>query len=287
MWILGAGTVREEDPDPANNNRIPKIHAGIATGENVTPVQDKTDENECLDAYFEYLNIINELEPEHIRIYTDGSHCPKESRTGYGIRIVHHYNGHEKVIHERSVGLGRATINEAELTSVHDALHWLIHENNKVPHVPIHIFTDSKYTYNASTTASIRRTNFHLVQEIQNYGHRLRKLFNIPRPSMHFVPSHIEQTAQGHKRTGNFYADRLATAGRKKSNPDDLSRCLRVIRERTLSATLELIDNIEDLLHKVEELNHHNPDGPSASADDLSASRSCRPGFSTSESSVT
>ena len=105
-------------------------------------------------------------------------------------------------------------------TAVHEALHWIIHsENDKAPHVAIHIFTDSKYTYNAVTTIAIRRVNFHLVQEIQNYGHRIRELFDTSYPCIHFVPSHIEQTAQGLRRTGNFYADRLATAGRQKAGP--------------------------------------------------------------------
>ena len=170
VWILGAGTVREERPDPINNNRIHPLHAGISAGKNVTPVKDKNDENECLDAHYEYLNILNELEPEHIRIYTDGSHCPETKRTGYEIKIVSHSIGHERVIHEVSKGLGESTINEAELAAVYEALKWLIRQSESdVPYVPVHIFTDSKYTYNACTSVSIRRKNFHWVQEIQNF----------------------------------------------------------------------------------------------------------------------
>ena len=104
---------------------------------------------------------------------------------------------------------------------------------------------------------------------------------------MHFVPSHIEQTAQGLKRTGNFYADRLATAGRRKSGPHDRSRYLQVIRDAILSATIELIDNIECLLHEEEESNNPAADGLSATADDLSAMCSCRPGSSPSGDPVT
>ena len=52
--------------------------------------------------------------------------------------------------------IGEATIDEAELASVHEALHWLIHEDDKnIPHEPIHVSTDSKFTYNASTTTTI------------------------------------------------------------------------------------------------------------------------------------
>ena len=46
VWILGAGTIREEDPDPANNNRVIRQLAGISAGKSVTAVKDKNDENE-------------------------------------------------------------------------------------------------------------------------------------------------------------------------------------------------------------------------------------------------
>ena len=195
--------------------------------------------------------------------------------------------GRERTIHEASKGLGDSTINEAELAAVHEALHWLMHQRERdVPRVPIHIFTDSKYTYNASTSVSTRRKNFYWIQEIQNSWHRLKRVYNVPYPTMHFVPSHIEHTAQGLKRTGNFYADRLATDGRLRSDPKDKSRYLRIIRTRTLAATLDLIDSIEGILQqKIEEISC-DPDGPSASADDLSAMRLCQPGLSP-ESSVT
>ena len=153
--------------------------------------------------------------------------------------------------------------------------------------MPIHVFTDSKYTYNASTTATIHRANFYLIQEIQNFGHRIRRLFNIPQPCMHYVPSHIEQTAQGFKLTGNFYADQLATNGRHKSDPKDKSRYLHNIRESVLTATLNFIESVENLLQKSEEEKNHNLDGPSVTTDDLSAKRSCRPGSSSYENPVT
>ena len=281
VWILGAGTVREEVPDPISNNRIHRMHAGITAGKNVPPVKDKSDENECLDAFYKYLDILSELEREHIRIYTDGSHCPQTNKTGYGIRIVLHSLGRERVVHEVSRGLGEATINEAELAAVHEALHWLtLQDEDVVPRVPVHIFTDSKYTYNSATSVSVRRKNFHWIQEIQNFGHRLKKDYDIPFPDMHFVPSHIEHTAQGLKRTGNFYADRLATDGRLRSDPSDKSRYLHTIRAKTLAATLDLIDSIECILEQTIEMISCNPDGPSASADDLSASRLCQPGLS-------
>ena len=104
---------------------------------------------------------------------------------------------------------------------------------------------------------------------------------------MHYLTSHIEQTAQGFKRTGNFYADQLVTNGRHKSDPKDKSRYLHTIRDSVLTATLDLIDSIEHLLQESEEEKNQNPDGPSVTTDDLSAKRSCRPGSSSSENPVT
>ena len=42
IWILGAGTIREGEPDPANNNRIRPLRAGLLAGKSVKPVKDKT-----------------------------------------------------------------------------------------------------------------------------------------------------------------------------------------------------------------------------------------------------
>ena len=104
-----------------------------------------------MDAYDEYLSIISEFEPEHIRVYTDGSHSQSEQKTGYGIRIIEHSQGREAVLLQMSAGLGDASINDAELTSVHVALNWLLHKH-RGPLVPIHIFTDNTYAFKASTS---------------------------------------------------------------------------------------------------------------------------------------
>ena len=205
IWILGGGTIRESDPNPVRNNRILPARAGIIPGKIVTPVRDKTNEDLCTNAYNEYLEIISGFEHEHIRVYTDGSHSPTEDTTGYGIRIIGHSRGSETVLMQRSEGLGNASINEAELTAVHEALNWLIHKYKR-PLGTVHIFTDSKYAFNASTSVVFRRKNFHLIQEIRNLGHRIGDLDNTSRPVMHYVPSHIEYTSQGKNRTGNYYA---------------------------------------------------------------------------------
>ena len=105
IWILGAGTIREDKPDAVNNNRVRRLAPGIQAGKSVNAVNDKDDEDQCLNAFYEYLNILCELESEHLKIYTDGSHCPKDESTGYGIRIVHHSYGREKSTTKRRVAL--------------------------------------------------------------------------------------------------------------------------------------------------------------------------------------
>ena len=281
IWTLGGGTIREPRPNPLSNNKILKASAGILTGRTVTPVKDKTDQILCMDAYDEYLSIISEFEPEHIRVYTDGSHSRTEERTGYGIRIIKYSRGREAVLLQESSGLGGATINDAELTAVHVALNWLLHKH-KGPLVPIHIFTDSKYTFNASTSIISRRKNFHLTQEIQNLGYRIGDLNNMTRPLMHFVPSHIENTSQGKKRTGNYYADILATEGRKMSTHEDKSKYLETLRGTLLTATIQMLESIDNKLNIF-----RIPDGPSTHVDDLSAQHLCRPGSSQYEDPVT
>ena len=143
------------------------------------------------------------------------------------------------------------------------------------PRKPIHIFTDSMYTYNAGTSTTFQKQNFHLIQEIRNFGHQLGQRSKDQRPTLHYVPSHIEDTSLGKKYTGNYYADILATRGRLVSSHDDKSKYLHVIRERMLTATIELLYDIDKKLQIFRE-----PDGPPANADDLGASRLCQLGSS-------
>ena len=85
----------------------------------------------------------------------------------------------------------------------------------------------------------------------------------------------------------NFYADQLATDEGHKSDHKDKSIYLHNIRESVLTATLDLIGSIENLLHESAEEKIHKPDGPSVTTDDLSAERSCRPVSSSYENPVT
>ena len=182
---------------------------------------------------------------------------------------------------QKSEGLGDASINDAELTAVYDALNWLFHKCESSL-APIHIFTDRTYTFNASTTLFPRRKSIHLIQEIRNLGYRIGDLKHMTRPLMHFVPSHIENTSQGKKRTGDYYADMLATEGRKMSTPDDKYKYLEVVRGNLLTATTQMLDSIDKKLNIF-----RIPDGPSIHVDDLSAPRSCQPGSSQHDDPVT
>ena len=144
-------------------------------------------------------------------------------------------------------------------------MHWLIHQGTrKVPKVPIHIFTDSKYTYKVSTSAEVGKRNFYLIQEIQNFAYRIRSKHKTE-ICMHYVPSHIEQTSSGKRRTGNYYADILATQGRMASHPEGKSKYVHNVREAILNASIHLTEKIDKKLQMLRE-----PDGPPANADDFS-----------------
>ena len=155
-------------------------------------------------------------------MYTDGSHSQENKTSGYGIRIVLHQYGSERVIHRVSEGFGSTPINEAEFTALHEALRWLLNNCEAA----IRIFTNNKYTLNSSTSSELRRTNFYLTQEIHNFAERLPNENQTPFAVIHYILSHTELTSQGKKYTGNFYADRLATEGRLKPGADDETKYL-------------------------------------------------------------
>ena len=168
-------------------------------------------------------------------------------------------------MYEHVAGLGSATVQQAEMTAVRDALFYLLHSDAVLRRAPIHIFTDSMYTLHASTSAELRRKHFYLAQEIHNVAHRLNKAGC--EVWMHYVPSHIERTAAGLRYTGNQYADTLANKGRLLSKDTDEQDFLYTVRERILSLTVEMVDHIDK---KIELLSKES-DGPPGPPDDLSA----------------
>ena len=86
--------------------------------------------------------------------------------------------------------------------------------------------------------------------------------------TLHWLPSHIENTLVGKRYTGNYYADRLAMDGQASSEPQDCKKQLHKVREQLLTAVIEFTEAIETKL----ELLNNPPNGPPAHADDLSAS---------------
>jgi len=262
-WILAGGTVREDNPYPVTDNRIHANRSPLSAGKSVTPVEDKKDPMQCLIAYNEYREILEELEESHIRVYTDGSHNKQDKKTGCGFMIVNRSGRDEKTYHKEYKGLGSTSVNQAELTAVHEAISTLLRQRKK--NIPIHIFTDSKYTYNVCTTAETRRKHFYLAQEIHNLSHRLRECGC--QVTMHWLPSHIENTASGRLYTGNYYADKLADQGREISTEADKETFLHIVREKIISATIQYVNSIDK---KIELLNE-TPNGPPANVDDLSA----------------
>ena len=265
-WILAGGTSREADPYPLRQNRIIAAKSPIEKGKCVTPVKDKKDPLECLRAYNEYRQILSELEHKHVRIYTDGSHSVKLNTTGFGISAILQDGPTLTKVFDKSIGLGSSSVQQAEMRAVRDALSSLLAEKDILrAKVPVHIFTDSKYTFDASTSVELRGKHFYISQEIHNFAHRIKNTGM--KVIMHWLPSHVENTAAGIKRTGNSHADSLANRGRKMSTKKDEKDFIHKVRELILSHSIALINALDRRLQLLSE----SPDGPSASADDLDA----------------
>ena len=171
--ILAAGTCKEEITFSRNLYRIVPQSSPITHGRSVKPIKDKTDPVQCYHAYLDYQDILHSLEQNHIRVYTYGSRSTETEISGYGLRIMYQVGSSVQIIHETASGLGHATIQQAELSAIREALFWIV-QNLRESNLPVHIFTDSMYCYNTCTEHEIRRKNFYLLQEIQNFAHRLR-----------------------------------------------------------------------------------------------------------------
>ena len=103
------------------------------------------------------------------------------------------------------------------------------------------------------------------MQEIQYYASQLTDMaFSC---TMHWLPSHIDNTSAGKWYSGKYRVDKLAVNGRKQSNPDQVRGQLIFIREQILSASINLMDSIESKLR----LTDNPPDGLPAVADDFDA----------------
>ena len=263
-WMLAGGSCKATLPSSIDSYRITPQRSPIKQGTSVQPVKDKKDPVQCYHAYIDYQHILCSLPHKHIRIYTDGSRSTNTGISGYGLRILRQDEDSAQIIHEQSEGLGNATIQQAELSAIRESLFCII-RNRKLSDLPIHIFTDSKYCYNACTAHEIRRKNFYLLQEIQHFAHWLQ-LRNMP-CTIHWLPSHIENTLIGKRYTGNYHADLLALDGQAFSVSQDAEKQLHTVRERLLTAVIKFVESIERKLKLLNE----QPNGPPAHADDLSA----------------
>ena len=195
IWILGGGTVREEDPfvRKRNNTRKMAFQSSICEGRSIASVQDKNDATECKRARDELRLIQQELSPNRLEVWTDGSLTKEDGKTGYGYRIRGFVRGKPTLLQSKSGGLGKGTINQAELTDLQRALQWLLLNYSGNLDREVHIFIDSNYTYKSATcdATRIKRTNFFAIEEILNLGHRLRKTGL--KPVIHHCQSHIER----------------------------------------------------------------------------------------------
>ena len=79
-------------------------------------------------------------------------------------------------------------------------------QKNDESRVPVHVSTYSKYTYNASTSVSIQRKNFHLVQEIQNLEHWVKSKagFSLPLHHHHYATTYCTQEKVSRKWMAEF-----------------------------------------------------------------------------------
>ena len=66
--------------------------------------------------------------------------------------------------------------------------------------------------------------------------------------TLHWLPSHIENTFGRRRYTGNYYADKLANEGQAKSKVADEKFQLEFVREQILSAVIYLFESIEKRL---------------------------------------
>ena len=103
------------------------------------------------------------------------------------------------------------------------------------------------------------------MQEIHHLAHQLKD--RGVSCTLHWLPSHIENTFGRKRYTGNYYADKLAIEGQALSTVTDERFQPEFVREQILSAVIYLVEAIEKRL----ELLNNPPDGPPAHADDLSA----------------
>jgi ribonuclease HI len=138
----------------------------------------------------------------NILAYTDGSRMGDHDYCGAGALL--RYDGD---IHTASSALGMSSNNVGELYAlgiVIDIANTLTTPPDTTPH--IHIFTDSKWAFNAVSGAWKTNTNSRLVKTVRAKF----KAYGLEHITVHYVPSHENIP-------GNDAADVLAKRGAKRS----------------------------------------------------------------------
>ena len=139
------------------------------------------------------------------------------------------------------------------------------------PHMQIRLFTDSQYSRNVLLSATPPRHHFYLVESTKALAAKLR-YDNAAPVSIHWVPSHIEQTAYGRLPIhGNCYADKLAEVARNLCTAESTDRQTSLKRCKLQNAISRSLANIEDVFKPTEESNSNN--GPSPDDFDFDASQ--------------
>ena len=269
-WLLSCGCSINRDRDPVKNNRVLAPDSPFLAGRSVSPIHGKKDQYTNWLSY----NDFREIHSEHfhdLQVYTDGS--APEGLAGYG--AVVYAPGSWIPMYTVSGEIGEATNNVAELEAIHRVLQWILHNMSKhcalMPHTNIRLFTDSQYSRDVLLSTTPPRRHFYLVESIKALAAKLR-YDNAAPVSIHWVPSHIEQTAYGRRPIhGNCYADKLAEVARNQCTAKSTDRQTSFKRRKLQSTISRSLANIEDVFKTTQDSNPDN--GPSPDDFDFDASQ--------------
>jgi ribonuclease HI len=269
-WLLSCGCSINRNRDPVKNNRIPAPESPFIAGRSVSPIHGKK------DPYTNWLsyNDFREIHSEHfydLQVYTDGS--APEGLAGYG--AVVYAPGSWSPMYTVSGEIGETTNNVAELEAVHRVLEWILYDMKKdyarMLQMNIRLFTDSQYSRDILLSTTPSRHHFYLVESIKALAAKLR--YDTAAPvSIHWVPSHIEQTVYGKRPIhGNCHADKLAEVARKQCTAKSTDRQTSFQRRKLQSAISHSLATIENVFKRTKDSNSQN--GPSPDDFDFDASQ--------------
>jgi len=260
LWILGGGFIKAESSDNCNPFRMSYTKSPFSEGSNVSSHINKSDPQQCLNAFFEFKSIEANLPKECISVFTDGS--VKDHKAGSGAVIYYH----NKIVKEIISPIGNQSIAFAELFAIYSFLLSLKDDpsfNRQLPcddqkePTPVHIFTDSMYSQQVLCSDILKRNLFYLIEEMKNLANHLSNfIFTI-----HWIPSHTEHTTFGFEPiVGNLKADQLANLARIQSTDLHTENNICAFRDRLLIKSASLIYTINSLLISSPSLSF---DGPS------------------------